>query len=133
LRLSPGRIGAHYFMGTALLLKGETENALQAMQQEPYELLQLLGLTMVNYSLGNTEASNLTLHQLISKHATEAAYNIAHVLAWRGEIDAAFEWLEKARSFADPGLVDILGEPLFRNLQGDPRWLQFLTSIGKSP
>ncbi len=133
LRLSPDRIGAHYFMGIALLLKGETENALQAMQQEPYELLRLLGLSMVNYSLGHTESSNLLLNKLFSKHESDAAYNIAHVLAHRGEIDAAFEWLEKARTYADPGLVDILGEPLFQNLHGDPRWLQFLTSIGKSP
>ena len=35
--------------------------------------------------------------------------------------------------YADPGLTDIVGEPLFKSLHADPRWLPFLESIGKAP
>ena len=41
--------------------------------------------------------------------------------------------LDKAVEYADLGLSEIVGEPAFGNLHDDPRWLPFLTSIGKSP
>jgi len=43
LALSPGRIGGHYGIGVALLLKGEPEAALAAMQQESFHEHRLIG------------------------------------------------------------------------------------------
>ena len=54
------------------------------------------------------------------------------MLAYRGETDRAFEWLDKAVIYQDGGLSEILGEPFFTNLHDDPRWPLFLESIGKS-
>jgi adenylate cyclase len=54
-------------------------------------------------------------------------------MAFRGESDAAFEWLEKAFEHNDPGLSEIVAENTFSNIHGDPRWLPFLESIGRSP
>ncbi len=54
-------------------------------------------------------------------------------MAYRGESDAAFDWLGKAVNYGDPGLADIVAEPLFDKLRSDPRWLPFLESIGKAP
>ncbi|HKX56856.1 MAG TPA: tetratricopeptide repeat protein [Xanthomonadales bacterium] len=133
LRLSPDRIGAHYYMAMALLFKGQAEEALQVMQQESYEILQQLGLAIIYFQLEQTNESDRLLAEVISAHEQDAAYNIAYTLASRGETDRAFEWLEKARAYNDRGLVDILAEPLFQNLHGDPRWKAFLESIDKSP
>ena len=36
-------------------------------------------------------------------------------------------------AYGDPALLEIVGNPLFGNIQGDPRWLPFLESIGRSP
>jgi hypothetical protein len=36
-------------------------------------------------------------------------------------------------TYGDPGLADIIAEPLFESLRSDPRWLPFLESIGKTP
>ena len=133
LRLSPDRIGAHYYMAMALLFKGQAEEALRVMQQESYEILQQLGLAIIYFQLEQTNESDRLLAAVISAHEQDAAYNIAYTLASRGETDRAFEWLEKARAYNDRGLVDILAEPLFQNLHGDPRWKAFLESIDKSP
>jgi hypothetical protein len=73
------------------------------------------------------------LAELIEKNEGEAAYNIAYVLAYRGEADRAFEWLDKAVQYHDPGLSEIAVDVLFANIHSDPRWLPFLESIGKSP
>jgi len=36
------------------------------------------------------------------------------------------QWLEQAYRQKDLTLVEIVGEPLFRNLAGDPRYAAFL-------
>ncbi len=69
----------------------------------------------------------------MERYEQQAAYNIAYVLAFRGEADHAFEWLEEAVEYNDPGLSVIAVEILFANIHDDPRWLPFLESIVKSP
>ena len=133
LTLSPGYIGGQKFIGTALLLKGEPESALAAMQKEAFEAWRLIGLVMAYHALGQAAASDAALATLIEKYEKEWAYNIAYGLAFRGEADRAFEWLNKAVAYKDPGLSEITIQPLFANIQFDPRWLPFLESIGKSP
>ena len=133
LSLSPRRIAAQYGIGLVLLLKGEPKAALVAMQQESSEPLRMIGLPMAYHALGQAAESDATLGELIAKYEQEAAYNIAHVLAFRGEADRAFEWLDKAVEYNDPGLPLIVVSELFANIHDDPRWLPFLESIGKSP
>jgi hypothetical protein len=88
---------------------------------------------MVYHALGDTEASDAALAELVSKHERDSAYNIAYVHAFRREPDPAFEWLDKAVEYADPGLSEIVAESQFSNIHDDPRWLHFLRSIGKPP
>jgi TolB-like protein/Tfp pilus assembly protein PilF len=133
LTLSPKYFGAQYRIGVALLLKGEPEEALAAMQEETFEAWRLLGLAMAHHALGDTQASDDALATMIAGYERDAAYNIAYVFAYRGEADAAFEWLEKAVEYNDPGLAEIVAEPLFANLRSDGRWLPFLERIGLSP
>jgi len=133
LNLSPGYISAQYFIGTALLLKGEPESALAAMQKEAFEAWRLFGRALAHHALGQAAASDAILEELIGKYEQDAAYNIAYVLAFRGETDRAFEWLNKAVAYNDPGLVEIAIQAMFVNIHIDPRWLPFLVSIGKSP
>lgn len=134
LSLIPGGgIITNFALGVALLLDGKLDEGLQAMQQEVDESWQRIGLPMAYHALGRAEESNAALAELIDKDEREASYNIAYVLAFRGENDRAFEWLDKAVEYNDPGLTDIPTDPLFANIHDDPRWLPFLESIGKSP
>ncbi len=133
LTLSPGYIGAHYRIGVALLLKGEPEAALEAMQQEPFRAWRLVGLAMAYTSLERQAESDAALTELIDDYEQDAAYNIAYVIAFRGETDRAFAWLDKAVEYNDPGLAEIVNEPLFANVRSDPRWIPFLERIGKAP
>jgi TolB-like protein/DNA-binding winged helix-turn-helix (wHTH) protein/lipoprotein NlpI len=133
LQLSPDYVGVHSFIGTALLMLGEPEAALEAMQREPSHPYQLLGLVMAQHALGRSDLSDAALEELIQKYEQGWAYNIAYVLAFRNDSDAAFEWLDKAVAYRDPGLADIVAEILFSSLHLDPRWRAFLERIGKSP
>jgi TolB-like protein/lipoprotein NlpI/tRNA A-37 threonylcarbamoyl transferase component Bud32 len=133
LTLNPGASGAQSNIGVALLLKGEPEAALAAIQQESSEVWRLIGLVMAHHALGQAAESDTALEEVIKKYEQGWAYNIAYVLAFRGEADLAFEWLEKAVEYHDPGLSVIEGHGLLANIHDDPRWLPFLESIGKSP
>ena len=132
LSLSPGYDGANYAIGVALLLKGDGPGALAAMQKEG-DGWRDIGLPMAWYAVGNRASSDASLAELIRTSASDSAYNIAYVLAYRGEPDRAFDWLDKAAEYKDPGLAEILVQPLFTSLHSDPRWLPFLRKLGMAP
>ena len=133
LQMEPGLFTVHYFVGTALLLKGEARAALAEMQKEPFEAFRLIGEAMAHHSLGQPVQSDAVLARIIAKYDKDAAYNIAYVEAWRGNADSAFAWLDKAVEYKDAGLPMIVTEPMFASVRSDPRWLPFLRKLGKSP
>lgn len=133
LTLSPGIVGAQQLTGFALLLKGEPEAALAAMEKEPNRGWRRIGLVAAYHALGRSLESDAALARTIERNEQVASFNIAFLLAFHGEADRAFEWLHKAAKYNDPGLAQITNVPMFANIHGDPRWLPFLDSVGKSP
>ena len=132
LNLNPGLSIAQYNIGVNLLMKGEPQAALEAMQLED-SVWGRIGLPMAYHALGRKDDSDAALAALIRQDEQGSAYNIAYVQAYLGEADLAFEWLERAVVYKDAGMAEVMGEPLFANIHNDPRWLPFLESIGKTP
>jgi tetratricopeptide (TPR) repeat protein len=132
LTLSPNYNAAQYNIGKSLLHKGEPQRALEAMQLEE-SVWRMIGLPLVYHALGQREQSDAALVALIEQYGQGAPYNIAYVLAYRGEADRAFEWLDRAVEHKDGGLSVIPSELLFSNIHDDPRWPPFLESIDRSP
>ncbi len=133
LSLSPGRGGAHAELGTALMQKGDASAALAEIEQEKSELWRMIGLPMAYCALGRKTEAEAALNALIAKHEKEAPSNIAAVYAFCSDADKAFEWLDKAVAYKDPGVGEIITENLFDKIHSDPRWLPFLRKIGKAP
>ena len=132
LSLTPGRGGAHSNISVALLLKGDAQGALSEIELETSENWKMIGLPMAYHALGRKADSDAALATLTTKEK-DWSYNIAYVYAFRGNADEAFEWLDKAVEYADPGLGQIVTENLFDKIHADPRWLVFLRKIGKAP
>ncbi len=133
LSLSPGNGGAHAQLGTALLQKGDAPGALAEIEQETSEMWKMIGLPMAYQGLGRKADSDAALAALIAKWEKDAPENIAYVYAYRGEADMAFEWLDKAVEYGDPGIGEIVTENLFDKIHSDARWLPFLRKIGYAP
>ncbi len=131
LNLNPDQIAAWFWRGAALLFNGDLEGALQSMEREPHGLLRLTGLALVNHTMGNAEASDAALQQLISLEDERAIYPTAYVYAWRGETDLAFEALAHAEEIGNPG-TGINLTPFFEPIRGDPRWQKALERRGIS-
>ena len=53
----------------------------------------------------------------------------AEAHAFRGELDPAFEWLERAYNQRDGGVTEIKGDRLMRGLVSDPRYKAFLRKL----
>ena len=66
---------------------------------------------------------------MIAKHAADGAYRDAEALAWRGEKDKAFEWLERAYQQRDGGLSEIKVDLLLDHLHADPRFNALLKKM----
>jgi len=133
LDLSPGYIGAQTGISQALLGTGHPASALAATMLESSRPWRLIGSAMAYSALGRQAESDTALSELTQGWEREAAYNIAYVTSFRGEIDEAFAWLAKASEYNDPGLSEIVVENSFARLRADPRWLPFLQDIGKAP
>ena len=141
LGLSPEFSLGHYNLGVSLMLAGQPAEAVAVLRDEPREDWRLVSLTMALFaqdrqkdnSITESKSSDLVLAELLEKYAGNMTYNIAYLYAYRGESDAAFRWLEKAIAVDDPGVGEVLTEPLFVNIHNDPRWLPFLRKLGKAP
>lgn len=133
LRLSPGRMGAHHFIGVALLYKSDAMAAMAEFELEPNETLLLLGRVIGHHALGEDRQSDAALAEVIERFGREWAYYIAAALAYRGEADQAFEWLSRSAATNLHGLSGIASNPLFGSIKDDPRWLPFLESAGLAP
>lgn len=131
--LNPEAAGLWSGFGEALLYDGKADEALVAVQREPSEIWRLIGLSEVHHALGRAQESDEALRTLMERHEHGWAFNIAYVLAYRGQVDRAFEWLDRAVAYGDPGLAEVFQRPQLANLQDDPRWPAFLARIGKSP
>ena len=71
---------------------------------------------------------SVEVRTLIKKYEKDVTYDIAFIYAFRGEANRAFEWLETEPK--DGGtFAEIVVDPLFGTLYGDPRWVPFLTEL----
>ena len=125
-QLHPEFDGVNSAVGTTRLYLGQFGEALEAMQREPNEDYRLGGLSMVYWAMKKRAESDAALSSLQEKFASSDPYAIAQVHAYRGERDAAFQWLDIAYRQHHIGMLDIKADPLLNNLHGDPRFRTLL-------
>ena len=132
LILSPDFEAAYSVLCWAYLLNGDYDAALTAIHEETDEASRLYGLVTVYHSTGRAVEAEEALNEFIEKYAKELPYWISSLLAYCGEVDGSFEWLENAVDYKKPPNW-ITTKMWFANLYDDPRWLLFLDRIGRSP
>jgi serine/threonine protein kinase len=127
--LNPSLAMAHALLAYDLVYLGRLDEALAAAGAEPDEIWRLEALPIVYWAMGRKAESSATLNELETKYAASAAYNIAYLHAYRGEVDIAFKWLDRAYRQHDTGLPEIRTDPYFRNLREDPRYQAVLVKM----
>jgi serine/threonine protein kinase len=97
-----------------------------AIHLEVETVYRLLGETLI---LEGPE-SDKALRELIDHHAKYGPAQIAQAYTARGDVENAFAWIERAKNERDPGLMQMLPDPLFRPLHADPRWAELRRWLG---
>ena len=129
LDLNPQTAFVHFTLGKILISEGKPQQALAEIDKEPLEGTKLTGQAIVYHALGREQDSNAALDELVAKHETDWAYQIAEVYAFRAESGKSFEWLVRAYKQRDGGLTGLKTDPLFKNLSRDPRYTEFLKKM----
>ena len=129
LEISPGYGNAQYFLGLSLMLQGRLVDALAAMQQETIDDGRYEGSSMVYYAMGRKAESDAALQMGTAQNSASWPSEIARVHAFRGELDEAMQWLERAYAIRDEDLYFIKNDPLVKKLESDPRYQAFLQKM----
>jgi len=128
--LQPASASSHRWQVLIAAERGEGETALREAELEPDEGYRRFELAVAQYMVGNRQAADAALADLIANGRHNLAYQIAEVYAMRGERDKAFEWLQISFDNHDTGTLTLLVDPLLRGLRDDPRYKTFLAKLG---
>ena len=134
LALNPEFAGARCSIALGLLHgKHDAAAALKECEAETDELARMGGLPVFLHALGRTKDAEAALQALIAKYGQDSPESIASTASALGQVDAAFEWLDKSVAIRDPGNATALTDRWFKPLHDDPRWNAYLRKIGYAP
>jgi tetratricopeptide (TPR) repeat protein/TolB-like protein len=130
LGLNPDIPGAHAFRARIKVIQDKGDSALRESGQEsnPFwkDYSRILALT----ALGRGDEAQPDLDRMMEQHRQDAAYQVAELLAFRGDVDGSFEWLDRAYRQRDAGMSELKGNYFLGNLRDDARWLELLEKLG---
>ena len=121
---------AHCLLGQALLLQGKPDEALNEMNLESEEEWKQFGIVLALESLGRHDEAAAATNNFIEQHGKVWFYQTAEIFAYRNQVDAAFEWLDRGFEERDGGMFMLLGDPFLANIRDDPRWKILLDKMG---
>jgi eukaryotic-like serine/threonine-protein kinase len=130
LELNPTYPAAWNMISINYLALGMVDSATASARLESDDGWRLHALSLSYYASGKKEEAEHVLQELIGKSSEGMAFQIAENYAYRGDADRAFQWLEIARRQRDGGISQLLGDPLLKNIEHDPRYVPFLRKVG---
>ena len=101
LRLSPGHVGAHFFIALALVNKVDPEAALAEAEKEQFEFFALAGKTTALHALGRTKEYEAGKHALVDEWSGQFPAIIGRLFS-RKTAKSIRRWIcSKLRSMQD--------------------------------
>jgi serine/threonine protein kinase len=129
LVMNPSYASAGAFLALDLLYLGRNAEALLALQKEGDDVWRLSVSPAAYWALKRRAESDADIAEFERRFAATSPYNIAAMHAYRGEVDAAFDWLDRAYWRRDPGMMWLKIDPNLRNLHKDPRYPALLVKM----
>jgi len=129
----PGNPTVGNFQAAALWELGRYDEAIDkraAYLGEDHPLVQTLRRGLAEG--GPTVAMRLNAERLdeLSRTVSISPHEVARCYAQAGELDSAFEWLERAFQNRTPQLLHVVMDPRYAALRADPRYGELLRRIG---
>ena len=130
LELDPHYPRPHYGIAMCQLMLGDANSAAIEVAKEPLDWMRFSGLAILEQKLGNTEEANAAMASLIAGYRDNGLYQQAQVHAQWGEIEQSIQALDRAREIGDPGVQQIIVDPLIDPLRDHPDFVKLLTVVG---
>ncbi len=109
--------------------RGNASAALDAARSEPPGIWQDIAVTFALQIGTDRTAADVALQALIAKYSAQAPYQIAEAYAVRKDADKMFEWLDRARTFKDAGLQQLLYDPFILPYKHDQRFTKLCQEL----
>src|SRR5580692_6567393 len=129
LDLNPDVASGPLYLAQIYIRQGRPQDALPEIERVYFDSQRGAMYSIAYYALGRKEESNDALQELIAKYHASSAYQIAQVYGFRNQSDQAFEWLDRAYTQRDGGVIETKVDPLLKNLHSDPRFAAFLKKL----
>lgn len=131
LAMEPNYPKPHYFIAMSLFWMGEVEAAWEEIQQEPLDWMRWAASSVILHRLGRFDEAQANRANLDDENNPEcAAMQRADTHAQWGETEMAFECLDLAFGYGDPGLAQLLVDPFVDPIRDDPRFTAMLEKLG---
>jgi len=132
INLNPDIYEGNYHLGVSYLLLGKPQQALDSFNRSVDPEYRQKGRALAFHALGRGQEFEDQFAELQQQFGEQWPSEIAHVYAWTGEHDLAFQWLDKAVEMDEGGISNSRRIAFLRPLHDDPRWQIFLEKVGVS-
>jgi tetratricopeptide (TPR) repeat protein len=129
LDMNPDFPGARAFRSRIKLIQQKPDSAMKESELESNDFWKRYAQILALLSQEKKDEANRLLDQMIIEDGQHAAYQIAEIFAFQGDLTAAFDWLERAYQQRDGGMKEMIGNYFLSNLHEDPRWAELLTRM----
>jgi DNA-binding winged helix-turn-helix (wHTH) protein/tetratricopeptide (TPR) repeat protein len=135
--LSPPRLPPATVIGQSMLLTGDYSGTLRYAQELPAGVVREQLEALAYFALGRRHEADAALERLAADPSLGAAQRVAEVHAYRGDTDAAFDWLRRSLEGDAADCAEnecwpedwLVALPLLRSLHADPRWQDIQTAL----
>jgi serine/threonine protein kinase/tetratricopeptide (TPR) repeat protein len=130
---NPKYPAAHALLARAITARGDPASALEVIALESDDSAHLAELASLQFALGRRNASDEAITQLRTRYGQTLPGLVGLAYAYRGELEPAFQWLQRAVEQRQPEFAAGLActpEPAFGPLQTDPRFAALRRSLG---
>jgi len=130
ISLNPDFPGVRAFRARVKIIQDKPESALKESGLEVDPFWKRYSMILAYSALGRDDEALPLLDQMIAADGERSAYQVAEILSFRGAVDPAFDWLQRAYEQKDGGMSEVIGNFFLNNLHADTRWAGFLNQMG---
>jgi len=118
------------WLPTVLWLQGHYEESLEELRRLSPPDSPYVRAVEKGFADGGAKGADRAAGDYLAGLASPSAFGVAKAYSGAGEIDLAFEWLERAFEERRPQILHVVAYPQFDPLRSDPRYEDLLRRIG---
>ena len=122
LGFNPRLASAHYAIGSAHYMLGDTQAALDSFGRESVDLFATTGRAIAQRKLGSEEAAIDAERALVAQYGKAALYQQAQIRAQADDAGSALTLLEQGFEALDPGMLFLPNDPMLDPLRDEDRF-----------